>query len=685
MSNNNAEGEEEEGRRRNNDADEREDNNANEGDNPVNEMEQLLANLQLFVGVYAFDDIEVHRRHRTSITNEQIYPYLENRGGEGGGRPNTASQPISPAVFDLFEERKVDESVRKRGYSNHEEGYEVLIEEATDVVGNNYESLTGSEAASLLYMFDADNSSGIKPASKRQRIVQCSMRDEKPSSNLFQQLIPSTEPPTPDDPDFDDFVKKTILDDWGIWDYIKDDDRVNYLYQSNQGSFEGDNADLHLRYAILTTDISILPDSQRNNISIVVKDIGNYTVFEILSIWFASDNCIRKYCKGSEVRNIWLKNHPYPIGRDGIDDISDSKTKIKKFYKHANVILALYIYQVITAFKEGRLRAFKTAVGLQVHGPHWIILNHTMNGSIRQASVSGVGRVVQVIRLAGFAHSVVGGYHHKISDDDADYTIDGVTYKLGYEFMSGSRAHTNHRQCFTNEEVAPGIYADRCLSLRNHLACCDAKVNLSVSSFDFSVVILFSSTHTFFIVHFVSQNNEKCLGSSVSCISAHPTYARTLHSLCTCHTAEGNFSGSRCTFVHFSNVFSDASQIEKISPDPNGGGTIYRYIPGKLPSHDSDSQPPTEKLPTLDMIQQQISSLKIKSSSDDDALFNDNPVPTTFPQAARDSMYYFVCFDLETTGLTAKTSFIIDLAVSSLESANIHTGESSGNVITFSY
>jgi len=512
MSNNNAEGEEEEGRRRNNDADEREDNdaderddnNANEGDNPVNEMEQLLANLQLFVGVYAFDDIEVHRRHRTSITNEQIYPYLENRGGEGGGRPNTASQPISPAVFDLFEERKVDESVRKRGYSNHEEGYEVLIEEATDAVGNNYESLTGSEAASLLYMFDADNSSGIKPASKRQRIVQRSMREEKPSSNLFQQLIPSTEPPTPDDPDFDDFVKETILDKWGIWDYIKDDDRVNYLYQSNQGSFEGDNADLHLRYAILTTDTSILPDSQRNNISIVVKDIGNYTVFEILSIWFASDNCIRKYCKGSEVRNIWLKNHPYPIGRQGIDDISDSKTKIKKFYKHANVILALYIYQVITAFKEGRLRAFKAAVGLQVHGPHWIILNNTMNGTIDQASVSGVGRVVQVIRLAGFAHAVVVGYHHKISDDDADYTIDGVTYKLGYEFMSGSRAHTNHRQCFTNEEVAPGIYADQCLSLRNHLACCDAKVNLSVSSFDFSVVILFSSTHTLFIVHFVS-------------------------------------------------------------------------------------------------------------------------------------------------------------------------------------
>eukprot|EP00984_Skeletonema_dohrnii_P002451 scaffold846_cov78-Skeletonema_dohrnii-CCMP3373.AAC.2 len=594
---------------------------------------------------YADDETPDHDKRQES-TRKVAYPFLKNSedaagGGRGdGSRPNTASQSKFPDdVCDEFQEMKIGNTVKKRGGDDQENS--MFME--SEIVGDRFGSHVGKVAAATLHVMGAENlegSAGIKPSSKRQRIHQAKVEVASSDSHM-RNLIPCQVAPKRDQLEFQDVYMEAVCDKWGVFEYLaKDDPRVNELYNSNKGKCD---SDLHLRYAILST--SILTDDQRTEMS-SAKAIEEYSVLEILSIWLAPDEFINTSCGGDldRRRNAFLSKHPYPIGREGRVPLAGRREKLLKFYKHPNVILAMYLYQVIEAFNENRLQAFQSAVGLQAHGFHWVILGDT--GAAREdAAIPSVdGKIIGMVKLAGFANAVICDYHHIISDDLGDYYVDGVWHSLGIDYMGGTRCTTNHRKCFKQEILIAGkVRADKCIALKEHLACSDAKVNVG--------------------------NNEKCNGKSVTIISEHPKHARVLHSLCTCDKAEGNFSGTDCNFVHFRHLFSDASIIEKIAPNPDASdGLLYNYVSNNSSSQDTHND--FESLPNLDETRSKVRSLMGLPSNDDEAMFNDNPEYVIFPFMEG---YSSAFVDFETTSLDVNHCHILELAVLSLHEECIYS------------
>lgn len=174
-----------------------------------------------------------------------------------------------------------------------------------------------------------------------------------------------------------------------------------------------------------------------------------------------------------------VQNHPFPIGGRNNPDTDSHEAKLRKFYKYPNVILALYIHHVMKAYEENRLEAFQSQLGTVETGYHWIVFTQGCQTSKREVYVCGVGDIILARRLAGFANSVVLGYHQIISDDDGEYIVDGRRMPLGFEFMS-NRAHTHHLHCFKSERTGQ-VCANTCIALVNHLACSDSLVNCMVS------------------------------------------------------------------------------------------------------------------------------------------------------------------------------------------------------------
>lgn len=175
------------------------------------------------------------------------------------------------------------------------------------------------------------------------------------------------------------------------------------------------------------------------------------------------------------------------------------------------------------------------------------------------------------------------------------------------------------------------------------------------------------------IANFISQNNEKCNGKSVTIVSEDPKHVRVLHSLCTCNRANGNFSGSSCNFVSFRHLYSDASSIETIKPNPDARASLlYNYIPDNSSSQDTHNH--FESLRNLDDTKSKVRSLMgVSSNVDDDAMFNNSPEYVAFPLMKG---YSAVIVDFETTSLDVNKCHILELALLSLHEERLYSGES---------
>ena len=302
-------------------------------------------------------------------------------------------------------------------------------------------------------------------------------------SSLFEKLLPCDEPPTSGD-EFEKLVRETVVNVWKIWDhYLETDPQAEELYTQKAGSCNNDVEQLlKLKFSII--DASVLNRRQLIHVQENVKEIEDYSCMEILALWLASDEIVESIGCGRYPRRAWLQDHPYPIGRKDMPAGSPSRSdKLKTFYKHPNVILALYLHHIISSFRNKCLKAFKTALGLRGYGYHWLVLSRT-GTSKQDVGIPGVDSdFFRSIHIAGLANSVVCGYHDIITDDNATYEIKDITYPLGYEYLISDRADTNHLICFTKECLNGIVCANMCIALLGNLSVSDVQVNVGVSTF----------------------------------------------------------------------------------------------------------------------------------------------------------------------------------------------------------
>jgi hypothetical protein len=250
------------------------------------------------------------------------------------------------------------------------------------------------------------------------------------------------------------------------------------MYQRKSQEVNGEERNLELCYDILNCDI--LNDDEILGIQRSPKSINHYTVSEILILWNASTELINTHCAGRNRRGAWLRYHPFPIGVKDSPEEDSNGDNLRKFYKCPNVILALYIHHIMKAYKENRLEAFQSQLGTEETGFHWIVYSQGGQNSSDSIYIKGVGEIIKAIRLAGFANSVVLGYHDIISDDNGEYVVNDRTMPLGYKFMK-DRANSHHLLCFKSEPLNKNVLANSCIALVNHLACSDSFVNCVVS------------------------------------------------------------------------------------------------------------------------------------------------------------------------------------------------------------
>eukprot|EP00984_Skeletonema_dohrnii_P022496 scaffold11618_cov84-Skeletonema_dohrnii-CCMP3373.AAC.3 len=587
------------------------------------------------------DDEQPLHANREESTQQINYPFL-GRASVDVGRPITAPEKVPDSICELFQGMRVGDTVKRR-HDDDDQGQseeaitESLVMESIERVGSYFDSELGQESAATLHAMDPDSNDLNPPSTKRHRV---SLKVEKgPSSAHMKHLIPCSVAPSHDSDEFAEVFKTTLCDEWGVWEYlVNTDPLVNHLYLSKMGTYNG--SDLQLRYAIIST--SILSDQERREVFSAPKEIGQYSVIDILSLWFASDECTASCCGGGEgartLRSAWLSRHPYPIGRNESHRGDGRGTKLEKFYKYPNVILAMYLFEVITAFDDNRLRAHQTALGLQLDGFHWVILNES-GGAKEYVSIPCVDdNIIGMIRLTGFANAVVCSYYDKISDDNGEYIIDGVTFPLGIDFMDSMRCHGTHIICFDREHLTERYNANSCIALRGHVTCSDVTVNL--------------------------RNHVQCNGKTVTIINEFPNFARTLHTDCSCGNAPGNFSGQSCNFASFRHLYSDASSFEKINPNPNGGGLLYNYVPSPV-SRPNDS----EDLRNHDETRTRVRQLMGLPANDGET-FNDEPEFRLF--TVMDG-FTAVLIDFETTALEVSISHILELALLNLHEEKIHS------------